>query len=104
MDSRKSEKITAVADASFVIGLCLIEQWQLLPQIVDTLYIPPAVWQEVVESGSDRPGAREIRQSDFVERRSAKNHQAVEMLKAFLGSGEAEALVLAQEIEGAAGG
>ncbi len=101
MGSRKSEKIIAVADASFIIGLRLIEQWYLLPQIVATLYVPPAVWEEVVERGSNRPGAAEVQQAAFIKRCPVGNNQAVEMLKAFLDAGEAEAVVLAQEIAGA---
>ncbi len=101
MDSAKPEKIVAVADASFVIGLCLIEQWKLVTQVVETLYLPTTVWEEAVEAGEGRPGASELKQSDFVVRVSPTNSQSVEMLKAFLDSGEAEALVLAQEISGA---
>jgi predicted nucleic acid-binding protein len=94
----ESEKVIAVADASFLIGLCLISQWRLLTQVVERLYIAPAVWEEVVVRGQDRPGAQEMGQAGFIEKRPVKNRQSVEMLKVFLGTGEAESLVLAQEV------
>ena len=92
------EKIVAVADASFLIGLCLISKWELLAQMVERLYVAPAVWEEVVVRGQGRPGAREMEQAGFIERRAIKDKQAVKMLQVFLGSGEAESLVLAQEV------
>ena len=94
----EAEKIEAVADASFLIGLCLISQWKLLAAVVKRLYVAPAVWEEVVVRGQGRPGVQELRQASFIERRPAKNRKAVEMLRVFLGPGEAEALIVAQEV------
>lgn len=52
----------------------------------------------VLVSGQGRPGSKEIQQSEFIEKHQVRNRQAVEMLKVFLGPGEAETLVLAQEL------
>jgi hypothetical protein len=61
MAIEKKEKIRAVADASFLIGLALIKQWGLLSQMVDELYVSPAVWEEVILLGQGKPGAKEIK-------------------------------------------
>ncbi len=94
----EAKKVTAVADASFLIGLCLISQWKLLAAVVERLYVTPAVWEEVVVRGQGRPGVKELQQASFIERHSAKNRKAVEMLQVFLGPGEAESLIVAQEM------
>ena len=98
MALKNTEKIEAVADASFLIGLCSINQWRLLEKMVDHLYIAPAVWEEVVDKGKGRPGTQEIQHGAFIKKLSVQNKTEVEILKIFLGPGEAESLVLAHEI------
>ena len=93
-----SSGLTAVADASFVIGISLCQQWDTLKGLVETLIIADKVWEEVVDRGEGKPGAAELRQATFVERRTASNTSAVTMLMATLGEGEAETLVLATEL------
>ena len=44
-------KLMAVADASFVIGISLCQQWDTLKALVGTLIIADKVWDEVVERG-----------------------------------------------------
>ena len=92
------ESVTAVADASFLIGLSMIEQFQLLPQMVDELWVAPAEWEEVVDQGRGRPGAEELRSTSFVQMHAVHDLHAIEMLEVFLDRGEAESLVLAQEL------
>ena len=87
-----------MADASFVIGISLCQQWDTLGQLVETLIIADKVWEEVVDRGEGKPGEKELRQATFVERRTASNTSAVTMLMATLGEGEAETLVLATEL------
>jgi len=49
-----------VADSSVLIHLAAIGRLDLLRGLFERLTLPPAVWREVVEEGSGRPGAREI--------------------------------------------
>lgn len=51
-----ANKLIAVADASFVIGISLCEQWDTLKVLVETLIIADEVWEEVVKRGEGRPG------------------------------------------------
>jgi uncharacterized protein len=87
-----------VADASFLIGLSLIEPWALLATLVERVYVASAVWTEVVEQGQDRPGAGQLQRATWVTHQAVCNRRAVEMLQVFLGAGEAETLVLAEEV------
>jgi len=92
-----TEKTIAVADASFLIGISVVRQWETLRALVDKLYVTPTVWQEVVLQGQGRPGAQEVKQIDFIEQRSVQKTAMLQMLSAFLDPGEAETLALAQE-------
>jgi hypothetical protein len=69
----------AVADASFLIGFCLIEQWALLATLVERVYMAPSVWTEVVEQGQGRPGAGQLQQAVWVTRQAVRNRRAVDM-------------------------
>ena len=93
-----ADRVTAVADASFVIGLSLCQQWDTLEMFVETLIIADTVWKEVVERGNGKPGEKELQQATFVERRTVSNTSAVTMLTTTLDEGEAETLVLATEL------
>lgn len=93
-----ASKLIAVADASFVIGISLCQQWDTLKALVETLIIADEVWEEVVERGEGQPGEKELQQATFVERQSVSNTSAVTMLMATLDKGKAETLVLATEL------
>ena len=43
--------VTAVADASFLIGVSVINQWETLEALIETLYVADEVWTEVVVRG-----------------------------------------------------
>lgn len=98
MADQQSPQIVAAADASFLIGLGLLDQIALLEAMSERIYVAEAVWEEVVIRGRGRPGAERIEQATFLIRQSVQNRQAVAMLQLFLGPGEAETLALAQEL------
>jgi len=87
-----------VSNASPLINMARIGQLSLLPRIFERILIPEAVWLEVVVDGEDQPGAKEILQTDWVERAIVSNHQLVRSLRQELDAGEAEAIALAVEI------
>lgn len=91
------EDRVAVADASFLIGLCLINQTGLLAALFDRVLVAAAVWEEVVTRGGGRPGAEQIAGAAFVERHTVQQRDLVEILELFLDPGEAETLALARE-------
>ncbi len=86
-----------VADASPLIALARIGRLELLHEVFGTLYLPDAVWREVVEAGMARIGAEAVMHADWIERRSVADGTLVTLLRRDLGAGEAEAIVLARE-------
>ncbi len=88
---------TVIADSSCLIGLCKINRLFILEKIFDNILIPEAVYHEVVVKGKGRPGAEEVKSSDWIERRKVNNNLAVKALRMSLGPGESEAIILADE-------
>jgi predicted nucleic acid-binding protein len=91
--------VILVPDASTVITLARIGRLDLLAAIAETVYIPQAVYDEVVTQGEGRPGRAEVAQARWVARQQVRDRVAVDRLRGPLGRGEAEAIVLAREVE-----
>lgn len=87
-----------VSDATPLIGLAKIGKLELLRELFDTIRIPEAVYAEVVTNARERPGALEIRQAEWVITQSPVDQTKVAYLRADLDAGEAEALVLVEEL------
>lgn len=87
-----------VLDASPLITLGRIGSLDLLPQLADQVIIPEAVYAETVRLAEGRPGSIEIAQADWVIYRKVVNRARVEQLHTRIGLGEAEAIILTQEI------
>lgn len=86
-----------VADAAPLISLAQIGHLSLLPVLYGVIYVPQAVYDEVVHAGLERPGAPEVRQADWIRMEVVQNVTAVQLLRDRLGAGESEAIVLALE-------
>ena len=87
-----------VSNASPLINMARIGHLNLLPRIFGRLLVPEAVWREVVLEGENHPGAKEIRQADWIEQATVSNRQLVHSLRQELDAGEAEAIALAVEM------
>ena len=87
-----------VVDSSVLIALARIGGLELLHLPTDVIYIPDAVFVEVVQKGAGRPGSTELARADWVLRQSVRDVAAVDRLCAHLGRGESEAIVLAKEL------
>lgn len=87
-----------VCDSTVFIGLAKIRKIELLKQIFREVFIPDAVFNEVVTSGKGRPGVKEIANAKWIKREPIKDQRTVEILIAELGQGEAEVLVLGKEL------
>jgi uncharacterized protein len=90
--------LKVVCDSTVFIGLAKIRKIELLKQIFREVFIPDAVFNEVVISGKGRPGVKEIANAKWIKREPIKDQRTVEMLIAELGQGEAEVLVLGKEL------
>ena len=87
-----------VADATPLIGLARIDHLDLLLKLFNQIIIPQAVYDEVVTNAPQRPGADAIKQASWIQVKSVIDQNKVAYLRADLDPGEAESLVLAEEL------
>lgn len=83
-----------VADTGPLIAFARIGQFTLLRQVVGTLVIPDAVYDELVGRGRERPGAAEVRRGDWIHRHPVKNRVSITQLPTTLHRGERHAIAL----------
>jgi predicted nucleic acid-binding protein len=88
-----------VANAGPLIALARIGHFDLLRSLYGQLCIPPAVRDEVVASGCDRPGAEEVESATWVRIVNVRDTTAVQLLRERLDAGESESIVLAIELK-----
>ncbi|MFN3980957.1 MAG: DUF3368 domain-containing protein [Caldilinea sp.] len=92
---------TVVSNAGPLIYLSLLSRFFLLENLFSTVFIPDAVYQEVVLDGRGQPGADEVRAaiaSGWLVRSTVTEQIAVDALLEELHAGEAEAIVLSREL------
>lgn len=89
-----------VSDASPVVYLTQLGRFELLRQLFDMIFIPPAVWKEVGERGAGRPEGEALAaalQQGWVEVREPSVQIRDDPHLMELGDGEREAISLAYE-------
>jgi len=87
-----------VVDSGPLIALSKVNLLFILREIFKEVYIPSGVRMEVVDKGKGLPGANEVRQAGWIKVKEVKDILACEALKHELGKGEAEAIILAKEL------
>lgn len=86
-----------IADSSCLIALSKIGKLEVLHALFENIFVPKAVYYEVVVQGKGRAGADEIKNAKWIKVENAKNKLAVKALQINLGAGESEAITLAIE-------
>ena len=95
----KAFRITA--DSSALIGLAQINQFELLEKLFLEVYIPEAVYYEVVIKGKNEVGAEETEKAvkdGWIVKKTAADRMAVQAFSSMLGDGESEVIVLYKEL------
>lgn len=87
-----------VSDAGPLITLSRAGYLWLLPALFGKVVVPRAVYTEVVEKGKRRINAKEFQGASWLVVQDVKNKTALRLITGHLDLGEAEALVLAEEI------
>jgi hypothetical protein len=87
-----------VSNTSPLINLAMIGELDLIQKLYGTIYIPPAVFDEIVIQGKGQAGAEQIKNSDWIKVQPIKNTLLVKSLYLELDKGEAEAIILAIEM------
>ena len=91
-----------VADSSCLIGLSQIEHFELLKELFSEIYIPCAVYDEVVIKGKGEAGSEETESAlkgGWILKRSVNDKIGVSALSTVLGKGESEVIVLCKELK-----
>jgi len=84
-----------VADSSPIISLAIIEQLDVLTALFDEVYIPRAVWEELIEVKTTETTPKI--QAFFSKR--VKTLHSANTLFPFVDYGESEAILLCQELQ-----
>ena len=87
-----------VSNSSVLIALSTIQKLDLLKENFKKVYIPEAVWNEVVVRGEGEPGCQEVKNAGWIETKKIKNVNLVSAFDESLDKGEAEAITLALEL------
>ena len=91
-----------VVDSSSLIGLAQIDQFELLKELFKEVYIPEAVYEEVVIEGEGEVGSEETEEAvnrGWMIKKSVEDIIAVQVLSSTLGEGESEAIILYKELK-----
>jgi predicted nucleic acid-binding protein len=89
-----------ICDSSTLIHLTSIGRLPLLNVFYDRITVPPAVWNEVVEQGAGRAGAREVAEASlagWINVVAPADEPLVRLLERDLDAGESEVIALALE-------
>ena len=84
-------------DSSPLITLARIDRLSLLQTLAQELFVPEAVFEEVMTLGRERPDTTMILQAAWLIRKPVRDRVIVSRLRGRLGRGEAEAIALAKE-------
>lgn len=87
-----------VVDSSVLIGLGAINRLALLHDLYGEVVIPQAVADEVIDYGRDPDTSHQVAEASWIRIVEAENQLAVKVLLHPLDLGEAEVIVLTQEL------
>ena len=89
-----------VSNTTPLIGLAVLQRFDLLRQLFGEIHIPQAVYKEAVVAGRQVGGAKlEVSTAIWIHTVAVKDWLAVEVLLDELDLGEAETIILARELD-----
>jgi predicted nucleic acid-binding protein len=90
--------VIVIADTSVVSNLAIIGKAGLLPKIYGDIMVPTFVWEELQNGAKIHPVLDSVLREGWLLTHVVNNLSAVEALMLELDEGEAQAIVLAQEL------
>ena len=90
--------LKVVSNTSPIIALSSIGKIGLLHKFYNHIILPEKVYQEILSGLRDSPGIKEIKSLNWFEIHKIKNSRACEYLSLELDEGEAQTIILAEEI------
>jgi len=94
-----STKNIVVANTSPIIYLSAINKTDLVKKLFGEIFIPDAVKQEILSGGKDTFSFREIENKQWIKTKKIENELAKKYLLTDIDDGEAEVIVLAEELK-----
>jgi predicted nucleic acid-binding protein len=94
--------IRVAIDSSCLIGLAQVKQFELLKELFSEIYIPHAVYDEVVVKGKGESGSDETESAvkeGWILKKTVNDDVAIRALTTILGKGEAEVIILCKELK-----
>lgn len=88
-----------VCNSSSLIALSKIGHLEIFEKLFKEIFIPNAVYKDLIIKGLGKTGIAEIGSAGWIKRRYVKNTKLVKKLNISLHSGESEAIVLAKELK-----
>jgi hypothetical protein len=86
-----------ISNTTPLISLSKIGHLEILKKVFGVIYIPPAVYNEVVIRGGKRKGSLEVKKASWIKVQKVKDVLAKQVLAVLLGKGEAETIILGKE-------
>jgi len=90
--------LKVVSNAGPLISLSSINQLNLLKLLFGTVFIPQAVYREVVILGDNRPGQTEVLKADWIRQLNVGSTAMSRLMLDKLDEGESESIVLASDL------
>ncbi len=90
------EELLAVSNSSIIIALARICHLDLMEKLFKEVIVPEAVWKEVTVEG--KAGREKILRAGFIHVEKTGNKRLATFLEEFVDRGEAEAIILALEL------
>jgi predicted nucleic acid-binding protein len=87
-----------ISNTSPISNLAAIGHLELLQQLYSNIIIPPAVYQELIDSGDTDPATLAVQTQSWIQTQPVSDRVLLETLQSNLDPGEAEAITLAVEI------
>lgn len=91
-----------ISNAGPLISLSKINKFELLKKLYGKINISPSVYDEVVKKGRKRTGEKEVEKAieeGWIKVIVPKDLLAVKVQESMLGNGEAESIILSQELK-----
>lgn len=95
-NSGAKEDLLVVSNSSIIIALAKACHLDLMEKLFKKIFVPEAVWREVTIGG--KPASEKIFRADFIQVEKTYNKRLAALLEEFVDKGEAEAIVLALQL------
>jgi predicted nucleic acid-binding protein len=87
-----------VSDSGPILSFARAHRLDVLHAVVEGLYVPEAVYDDIVIAGRGKPGAAEVAQSDWIKRTPLNDLSSADRFSSRLHAGERQAISLAKEL------